>query len=103
MSCEGFGLRRYSTEEYAQADMEDVRDALADGYKGQPRRNRLTNLEALFFRGFNYDPENGIYVQPQSRIRVAESVLHHMDLWKLAELVSKELDRRDLSKWHGEL
>ena len=85
-------LRRYSTEEYAVAHL----SALYDGADVAKRRVvRMTNLEALAFRGFKeeYNPMSLtiVYVHEETGLRVSDDILERKDAWKI---IDKELEYR---------
>jgi hypothetical protein len=71
-------LRRYTTEEYLLADLK-----AGFGIKHGKTRVEMTNLEALYYRGFKYDMFNDIYFHPIHKIKVSPNLIReHKNLWQ---------------------
>ncbi len=71
-------LRRYSTEEYGLA-------ALQDALRGDGKHrlyNLIENLEALHYRGFKYDPKNDTYVEPKMGVAITANSLWYKGAYK---------------------
>lgn len=72
------GLRRYTTKEYKEAAM----SCLWDGAERANKQiNKMTNLEAMFFRGFWFDHDTQCYTN--GKIRVSEFIIHEKDMWRI--------------------